>query len=84
VGLTVSAQVRHALDLYSQYVGAGKWSKLVIEQRCDGEHISLNSRPMAAAASAAAAPTGRRKKRRRPNQKRLERQQRRRIQRSER
>ena len=84
VGLTVSAQVRHALDLYSQYVGAGKWSKLVIEQRSDGEHVSLHSRPMAAAASVAAAPTGRRKKRRRPNQKRLERQQRRRIQRSER
>ena len=83
-GLTVSAQARNAFDLYSQCVGAGQWSKLVIEQRSDGEHISLHSRPMAAAVSIAAAPAGRPRKKRRPNQKRLERQQRRRVQRSER
>jgi hypothetical protein len=84
VGLTVSARARHAFDLYSQCVVAGQWSKLVIEQRCDGEHISLHSRPMAAAASTAASPAGRRRKKRKPNQKRLERQQRRRKLRSER
>ena len=80
-GLTISPQARHAFDLHNQCVGAGKWSKLVIEQRQDGEHISLFSRPMAAT-TAAASSDRRRKRPRKPNQKRLDRQARRRGDRS--
>ena len=78
-GSIVSARACHAFDLYSQCVAAGQRAKLIVEQRQDGEHVSLLSRPMVAAASTAAAPAGarRRKKKRKPNLKRQERLQRR-------
>ena len=65
----------HALNLFRAYVAAGLWAKLTVEQRQDGEHLTLLYRPMAAAATTtAAAAKGRRKRKRKPNLRRRERQ----------
>ena len=71
---TVSAQARHAFNLYRECVSAGMWARLVIEQRPAGEYFSLSSRPLAAAP--AAARDGKQpRKTRRPNKRRAEKKQ---------
>ena len=62
---------RHAFSLYRQCVAAGQWARINIENRPDGQHITLSSRPMAAAPAAACAQEGA-ARRRRPNQRRKE------------
>ena len=55
---------------------AGQWARISIEQRPDGEHISLFCRPASAAAAGTAAAASRGKKRRKqPNQRRAAKQQ---------
>ena len=67
----------HAFNLYREFVGAVHWARVLIEQRPDGEHISLFCRPISAAAAGTAAAAARSKKKRHrlPNQRRAAKQQ---------
>ena len=58
----------YAFDLNQKCVLAGQWARITVEQRLEGEVISLVSRPQAAAA----AKGQRRKPSREPNKKRIE------------
>ena len=61
-----SPRAGHAFKLYSECVLAGQWVRLTVQQRQDGEYVTLVSRPLAAAATAAAARS-QRKSVRKPN-----------------
>ena len=68
---SVSPRATYAFDLYQKCVLAGQWARITVEQRLDGEIISLFSRPQATAAK------GQRKKPfRQPNKKRMEKERR--------
>jgi len=47
----LSPRASHALELYQEYVMAGQWVKLTLEQRPEGEYVTLSSRPTAAPAA---------------------------------
>ena len=68
---SASPQATHAFDIYLECVVAGQWARFSVEQRPDGEYISLFSRPPAAAAARCL-----RKPSRPPNMKRAEKQKR--------
>ena len=70
----VSAQARHAFNLYRECVSAGMWARLVLEQQPTGEYFSLSSRP-SAAAPAAARDGKQPRKTRRPNKRGSEKKQ---------
>ena len=55
VGPATSPSANRAYKLYSEFVRAGQWARFTVEQRRDGEYITLLSRPMATAATAAVA-----------------------------
>ena len=66
-----SPRADRAYELYSECVRAGQWARVTVEQRRDGEYITLLCRPMAAVATAAAAGAFRRGVRK-PNLRRSE------------
>ena len=60
-----------ARELFSECVRAGQWARFTVEQRRNGEYITLLIRPMAVAVSTAAAGA-KRKGGRKPNRRRKE------------
>ena len=76
LGTCPTQLANHTFNLYRECVVAGQWARISIEQRPDGEHISLFCRPASAAAAGTAAAASRGKKRsKQPNQRRAAKQQ---------